>query len=383
MSDVNPQRPLRVGIDGGILMHYEMRGFARHTVELFRAIKGIAGSDVELITFSPGPIAPDFLAVLDVTPVVFPARREILWEQVELPRQLQRARIDVFHVTANRGLPYRHVCKYVLTCHDIIDRLPEYCDGENRRGAWRKRYADLAGRHSADRYITVSEFSKQDICRFHGLPAERVTVIYNAAHSRFHEKVAPERIAQARERYRLPAQYFLFLGGFDKRKNVSAVVEAFAQLPADLPHLVLAGEQKREYAAVASRIEARGLRERVCCPGTIADEDLAAIYQGALAFVHPSRYEGFGLQLVEAMASGVPVLASQTTSLPEILGGCGLLFDPEDSRSIAQQVERIAGDADLRTALAEQGRQRAKFFSWQKAAGETLQLYRSLLLDPR
>lgn len=371
--------PIRVGIDGRVLMHYEMRGFARYTVELFRAMKEIAGSKVELISFSSGPIASEFLAALDVTPVIFQARREILWEQVELPRQLQRARIDVFHATANRGLPYRRVCKYVFTCHDIIDRLPEYCGQEHWRGRWRKKYADFVSRHSADKYVTVSDFSKRDICRFYRVPAERVVVIYNAASPRFHEKVPTEQIAMVRDKYRLPKQYFLFLGGFDKRKNVGTLVEAFAQLPKEAPPLVLAGEHKWEFAAISERIAALGLSERALCPGAIADEDVPALYQGAIALVHPSRYEGFGLQLVEAMASGIPVLASQTTSLPEVLGGCGLLFDPEDPASIALQMERIARDGNLRTALIESGRQRARFFSWRKAAEQTLGLYLDLL----
>src|SRR5271167_1834491 len=373
------QKPIRIGIDGRVLMHYEMRGFARHTVELFRAMKEIAGDTIELISFSPGPIAPEFRAVLDITPVVFLARREILWEQVELPKQLQQAGIDVFHATANRGLPYWRVCKCVVTCHDVIDRLPEYCAGEHWRGCWRKKYADFVSRHSADKYITVSDFSKHDICRFYGMSPDRVMVIYNAASPRFHEKLPPEQIALVREKYRLPPQYFLFLGGFDKRKNVGALVEAFAQLPKDVPPLVLAGEHKWEFAAIAERIGALGLGERVLCPDAIDDQDLPAVYQGALALVHPSRYEGFGLQLVEAMASALPVLASKTTSLPEVLGGCGLLFDPEDPASIARQMERIVRDPDLRIAMAEKGRERARFFSWHKAAEETLSLYLGLL----
>jgi glycosyltransferase involved in cell wall biosynthesis len=376
---VGTKKPIRIGIDGRLLMHYEMRGFARYTVELFRAMKEIGGKNVELISFSPGPIASEFLAALEIAPVVFPARREILWEQVELPKQLQQARIDVFHAIANRGLPYRRVCTYVLTCHDIIDRLPEYCVGEPWRGHWRKKYADFASRHSADKYITVSDFSKQDICRFYGLSSDRVVVIHNAASPRFHERSSTEQIARVRHRYRLPPEYFLFLGGFDKRKNVGALVEAFAQLPQDAPPLVLAAEHKWDFAAIVERIGALGLRERIFCPDGIADQDLPAIYQGAMALVHPSRYEGFGLQLVEAMASGLPVLASGTTSLPEVLGGCGLLFDPEDPASIARQMERIFHEPNLRIAMAEGSRQRASFFSWRKAAEQTLALYLELL----
>jgi glycosyltransferase involved in cell wall biosynthesis len=372
-------KPLRIGIDGRVLMHYEMRGFARYTLELFRAMKEIADRGVELYSFSPGPIAPEFLAELEIKPVVFSARREILWEQVDLPKQLRNQRIDIFHATANRGLPYRRACKYVLTCHDVIDRLPEYCGREPWRGRWRKTYADFASRHSADKYITVSKFSKQDICRFHGLPSDRVVVIYNAAHPRFYEVLPADEISRVMKGYSLPRKYILFLGGFDKRKNVSTLIDAFAKLPPGSARLVLAGEHKWDFPAVADHIKALGLPEQIVCPGAIDDQDLPALYQGAIALVHPSRYEGFGLQLVEAMASGLPVLASQTTSLPEVLGGAGLLFDPEDANSIAGQMNRIVGNTDLRMALAEKSRQRALFFSWHKAATETLALYLELL----
>ena len=376
---VGTPTPIRIGIDGRVLMHYEMRGFARYTLELFRAMKEIAGANLDLYSFSPGPLAPEFLAELEIKPVVFPARREILWEQIELPKQLQQQRVDIFHATGNRGLPYRCACKYVLTCHDVIDRLPEYCGREHWRGRWRKKYADFISRHSAGKYITVSNFSKQDICRFHGLSPDRVVVIYNAAHPRFYEVLPAEQIARVRGQHDLPPQYFLFLGGFDKRKNVGALVEAFAKLPAEAPPLVLAGENKWDFAAVAQRINALGLSQRVLCPGAIADEDLPALYQGALALVHPSRYEGFGLQLVEAMASGIPVLASGATSLPEVLDGSGLLFDPENPDSIARGMERIIRDPILRRDLAEKARQRARFFSWHKAAGQTLTVYLELL----
>jgi hypothetical protein len=371
--------PLRIGIDGRVLMHYEMRGFARYTLELFRAMKEVAGGKVDLYSFSPEPIAPEFLAELELTPVVFAARREILWEQVELPRQLRLHRMDVFHATGNRGLPYMRACKYVLTCHDVIDRMPEYCAHGNFRSRWRNAYANFASRHSAHQYITVSNFSKQDICRVLRLPEDRVAVIYNAAHPRFYEALAPNKIAEVVNKYSLPPKYLLFLGGFDKRKNAATLVEALAKLSQDAPPLVLAGKQKWEFAAAAEKIKRLGVSQRVFCPNVIADDDLPALYRGAIALINPSRYEGFGLQLVEAMASGIPVLASETTSLPEVLAGSGLLFNPEDPNSIAAQMTRIISDPALRISLAEKSRQRSRFFSWHKAAEETLAIYLELL----
>ncbi|MGA3194914.1 MAG: glycosyltransferase family 1 protein [Terriglobales bacterium] len=376
---MSARKQIRIGIDGRVLMHYEMRGFARYTVEVLRALKENAGERIALYSFSPGPIAPEFAAVLDIKAIVFPARREILWEQIELPKQLRRERIEVFHATANRGLPYRRVCGYVLTCHDVIDRMSEYCEGENWRGALRKRYSDFISRRSASRYITVSNYSKQDISRFHGLAEKRVVVIYNAAHTRFYERLTAEPLARARGKYSLPAVYFLFLGGFDKRKNVGTLLDAFSQLSPDVPPLVLAGEHKWGFGEIQAKIRDLRLQGRVLCPDQIDDADLPAIYQSALALVHPSRYEGFGLQLVEAMASGIPVLASETTSLPEVLEGSGLLFNPEDASSIARQMERIFRDPALQAAIAEKCRHRGGFFSWEKAAVQTLEVYEQVL----
>ncbi len=352
MAETSTSKPLRVGIDGRILTHFEMRGFARYTVELFTAMKQIAGDRLELYSFSPEPPSVKFKDMLPLTPVVFPASREVLWEQVELPKQLQQAKIDVFHATANRGLPWRRACKYVVTVHDVIDRLPAYTKGEYWRGRLRKRYSDAISRHSADRYITVSEFSQKDIGRFHHLPPSRITVVYNAAGERFHRRVPPEELAQVREKYRLPSEYFLFLGGFDRRKNVTALLEAYAPLPDDAPTLVLAGEHKWEYWQIVEKIRGLGLEDHILCPDGISDDDLPALYQGAIALVHPSRYEGFGLQLAEAMAGGVPVLASDATSLPEVLGGCGLLFDPDDPSTIAFQMQRIYREPELRAELS-------------------------------
>jgi glycosyltransferase involved in cell wall biosynthesis len=375
LLNVETKVPLRIGIDARVLMHYEIRGFTRYTLELFRAMKEIAGPGIELYSFSPGPLAGPFQEVFEARPVIFSARREILWEQYELPRQLRKHRIDVFHTTANRGLPYRRACKYVLTCHDIIEQMAEYRAGGNWRGHCRMKYADFCSLNSAHRVITVSNYSKQDICRVHRLPADRVRVIYNGVGREFFRVVPLAERRRIADRYGLPPQYFLYLGGFDARKNVMALVEALALLPAGLPPLALIGEQTPDFAPIAAAIRARGLSASVICPGKAPDTDLPAIYQGALAFVYPSLYEGFGLPAAEAMASGVPVLASGVTSLPEVLAGSGVLFDARDPASIAAQMLRIYNDASLRDDLAVRGRARGEYFSWQTCAEQTLDVY--------
>jgi len=379
LENAEAKVPLRIGIDARVLMYDEIRGFTRYTLELFRAMKEIAGPGIELYSFSPGPLAVTFQEVLGARPIICSVRREILWEQYELPRQLRKHRIDVFHATANRGLPYRRTCKYVLTCHDIIEQMVEYRARGSWRGQWRRKYADFCSLHSANRLITVSNYSKHDICRVHNLPEDRVRVIYNGVGREFFPVVPLAERRRTAERYGLPPEYFLYLGGFDTRKNVGALVDAVAQLPAELPPLALIGEQTQDFAPVAAAIRARGLSARVICPGKIPDVDLPAVYQGALAFVYPSLYEGFGLPAVEAMASGVAVLASGTTSLPEVLAGNGVLFDARNPASIAAQMVRIYHDAGLRERLAVSGRARAEYFSWQTCATQTLDVYRELL----
>jgi glycosyltransferase involved in cell wall biosynthesis len=379
LANAEAKIPLRIGIDARVLMHYEIRGFTRYTLELFRAMKEIAGPGIELYSFSPEPVAGPFREVLDARPIIFSARREFLWEQYELPRQLRKHRIDVFHATANRGLPYRRTCKYVLTCHDIIEQMAQYSARGSWRGQWRRKYADFCSLHSAHRLITVSNYSKQDICRVHNLPEDRVRVIYNGVGREFFPVTPPAERRRIAERYRLPPQYFLYLGGFDARKNVGALVEALAQLPAELPALALVGEQTQDFAPIAAAIRERGLSARVICPGKIPDADLPGIYQGAFAFVYPSLYEGFGLPAAEAMASGVPVLASGATSLAEVLAESGVLFDPRDPASIAAQMVRVYHDDSLRERLAVSGRARAEYFSWQTCAEQTLDVYRELV----
>lgn len=370
---------IKIAFDGRIFIHDEIRGISRYTFELIRALKKTAGDRIAFYSFSPEPMHAVFQEELNLKQIVFSAKREILWEQYELPRKIKENRMDVFHATHNRGLPLWRACKLVLTCHDIIENLPGFNDRRPLKPYMRQRYADLISIYGAHKIITVSEHSKKDICKFWKVPEKKVEVIYEAANERFLCCVGSEQILKIKEKYQLPSVYLLYLGGFDRKKNLPGLVKAYKEISEEVPHLVLAGDQKGDFALVEKLVNDFGLAGRIHFPGKIADEDLPGLYQGALAFIYPSLYEGFGLQLVEAMASGIPVLASERTSLPEVLGGAGLLFNPEDPQSLAKQLKAVSFDAGLRNILCQKSKDRASHFSWEKTARQTLEVYLKVL----
>jgi hypothetical protein len=373
------EKAIRIGFNGNTLIEGEIRGFSRYTIELIRALKKISKGSVIFYSFSTEHINPIFQETLNLNEVVFPAKREVLWEQYELPKQIKEHKIELFHATANRGLPLWRVCKYILTRHDIIENLPRFSVSSSCKSALRRMYADFASMHSADKIIAVSKHSKKDICNYLKIAREKVDVTYEAANERFLIKAFPDEINSVRNKYNLPSDYLLYLGGFDKKKNIPALVEGYRLVRDKLPPLVLAGEKKWDFPIAQQMVQKSSLLGRIIFPGKIDDKDLPALYQGALAFIYPSLYEGFGLQLVEAMASGIPVLASNRTSLPEVLNGAGLLFDPEDPENIAKQIKTIVTNRVLYEELCQKSKERAKFFSWEKTAKETLKVYLKLL----
>jgi len=368
-------KTIKIGFDGRPLIEEEIRGFSRYTFELIKSLGEISNGLLAFYSFSPEPINPVFQRALNLNQVVFKARREILWEQFELPRQLKKHRIGIFHATANRGLPLWRVCKYLLTRHDIIENKPEFSESTPFKSLLRRKYADYVSIRSADAILTVSEHSKKDICNYWGVSEGKVIVTYEAANEGFYVKASNEQIEFTKNKYNLPREYLLYLGGFDKKKNIPALLKGYGLVSGKLPALVLAGEKKWGFPMVEQMVQKLGISEKIVFPGRIDDHDLPPLYQGAMAFLYPSLYEGFGLQLVEAMASGIPVIASSKTSLPEVLNGAGLLFNPQDPKTIAEQMVKVVSDRVLHERLCWNSTERAKSFSWQKTAEETLSVY--------
>ncbi|MCS6842157.1 MAG: glycosyltransferase family 4 protein [Roseiflexus sp.] len=288
--------------------------------------------------------------------------------QIALPALLRLARVDVYH-SPYYVFPYLSLpCPAVVTLYDIIPRLFP------RESSLRARlFFDLAVRlalRSAQRIVTVSYCSRDDIMRVYRVPASRIDVVYGAADGRF-RPAEPEIVASVRARYQLPAKFALCVTSDKPHKNVGTLVKAWRLMAIrsqkDAPWLVLAGHRKRGLLTFD--------HPRIRDLGPVAEADLPALYSSATLFVYPSRYEGFGLPPLEAMACGVPVICSRAGSLPEVVGNAALLIDPDDPQAMAAAIDQAFADPALRAALRTAGLERAASFSWQRAAQETVAVY--------
>ena len=373
-------RNLLVGFNAYLLAAPSLRGWTRYTVNLLAALPA---HGVRPVLYSRAPIHADHLARLPVDSYEVrsaPPMRYLWWENRWLPRQLRDDRIDVFHCPMNYGMPWTTPCPRVLTLHDAIDEL-YYSPRMTRRARWRPgairpRLANWAARRRADAIITVSHHAKADIVRGLGVPAAKVSVIHEAADPHFHRPVSPTDIEAVRRSNGLHRPYFLYLGGWEGRKNIPFLLRGFAAAPASTVELVLAGGREPERSELAALAATLGIAERVRFLGFVPDAELPFLYAGALAFVYPSEYEGFGLQVCEAMAVGCPVLVARATSLPEIAGAGGETFSLNDPTELPALLGRVATNTDYRATLTARASARSPDFSWDRTAAATAEVYR-------
>lgn len=373
---------MKVGFNARLLYDPNLRGWNRYTVNLLREL-GALGT--ELFLYSEKPVHEQYLKNIGVTVTTRASgqMRYVTWEQTWLPTQAARDGIEILHSPFNYGLPWRSPCPTVLTLHDAIEQVYYLWNRpwheRLRLNALRSEIRMWLARSRADRVITVSEFSKRDLIQHLGVRAEKISVIAEAADPVFTAPMATAARARARAQYGLGQDYVWYVGGWEKRKNVGYLLRGFAAAGLKDVDLVLAGGgDSTELKALASQL---GMSARVKFLGWVKDEDLPALYAGALCFCYPSEYEGFGLQLCESMASGCATLAANATSLPEILGDGGETFALGDAAELGHLLRRVATDTDYRIELRARALKRAIAFSWKRAAEETMALYKAILAD--
>jgi glycosyltransferase involved in cell wall biosynthesis len=316
-------------------------------------------------------LPPHFTIQPSRFPTINP-RVRIPWEQFLAPLILRQQRADLFHGTLN-VVPLACPVPSVVTIHDLaFIRFPYTFRSYNRT------YLDLATRVSvrrATRILAVSEHTRREVVGLLGVPAERVVVTPNAARVHFHPPAA-EALAAFRTRHSLPEQFVLYVGTLEPRKNLTTLLDAYAQIARQSAVPLLVGGGKGwMYDAVFARLEALGLRDRVHFVGYLDEEELPLWYAAARLFVFPSLYEGFGMPPLEAMACGTPVVTSNSSSLPEVVGDAGLMVAPMDVDALADAIMRLLSDEALHADLRERGLRRAQQFAWHTTAERTRDAY--------
>lgn len=302
--------------------------------------------------------------------------RRLRWQQWELPRRTSAAGADLLHVPGFDA-PRRKPCPVVLTVHDLIGMLFPQNLPPVARFYW-SRWLPWSVRW-ADRVLADSEHTRRDIVRLMRIPAERIVVIPLGVQPIFRPIRDDAILAALRQKYGLPAQIILYIGTLEPRKGLDTLVDAYAALADIVPQdVVIVGKLGWYTESLFRQVAQLGLERRVHFTDYVPDDDVPGLFNLADVFVFPSRYEGFGLPPLEAMACGTPVISSNAASLPETVGDAGLLVPPDAPGALAAALRRVLGDADLQTRLRAAGLVQAQRFTWEETARQTLAVYREL-----
>ncbi|MFC1658434.1 glycosyltransferase family 4 protein [Candidatus Omnitrophota bacterium] len=374
---------MRIAINSTFLNHQMRSGLLVYTENLLKGIAKFDARNKYVLLFTswrrkskdmPGPEAGNFHKFVLPVPDREFMFRNILLNKIILPAFLGKNSFDIYHAPAGYSLPRIKSVKKVLTIHDLRSlKIKDKTFPQDILALKR------AANH-ADVCITVSECTKKDIIENLGLAPEKIKVIYEGAEDIFMpmEKSAAESI---KEKYRIDREYLFSLGQVP-RKNIERLIRAFSKFKYKSEFILVIGGAgnngpwNEEYRNLAERLN---LKNCVRFIGDIPYEDLPLLYNASEYFVFPSLYEGFGIPVLEAMSCGIPVITSNVSSLPEIAGDAALYVNPYDEVDIARKMEKAVEDKDLRKALVSRGTKRAKEFSWDKMARETLEVYEEVL----
>jgi len=309
--------------------------------------------------------------------------KRLFWENIALPRKAKSDEVDLLHIPAFAP-SLRGSFKLVVTVHDMIGRLFPQHLSFGSRVYWDKWMPQSVKR--ADRIIAISENTKRDIVQHLKIPVEKIEVIPLAPDPLFSVDRNPKLLSETKNKFSISDRFILSVGTIEPRKNLFRIIEAYSELrkKRDVKQqLVVVGFQKfargKSYEQVRLKVAELGLEQDIIFTGYVTDEDLRALYNAADLFLFPSLYEGFGLPPLEAMACGVPVVTSNNSSIPEVVGDAALKIDPQDINQIVDATDQSLKDYALRQKLIRAGFAQVKKYSWKKTAERTWQVYLDVL----
>lgn len=303
---------------------------------------------------------------------------------------LKKEKLDIWHLTYIPTTPQKIDIKTVVTVHDLsLFRLPNLFSKKEIETKEKELSSFLP---LVDKIITVSQSTKKDLEQIFKIPSEKIRVIYHGIDQRFFQRIGEKAIERVKKRYGIKNDYFLFLSPLETRKNICRLISAFEsfkekvkkepkKIPSNLENiqLVLVGKAGSAFSKIKNKIKKSLYKKDIILTGYVPPEDVNALYEGAKIFLFPSLYEGFGLPVIEAMAKGVPIITSNLSSLPEIVGENALLVNPYSIQEITQGIIDLLTNEELRKKITSQAIERAKQYQWEKTAQETLNLYQELI----
>jgi len=304
------------------------------------------------------------------------------WEQFALVKEVKKQKVDLLHCTANTAPLFLRL-PLIVTIHDII-----YLEQLNFKGSAYQNLGNIYRRFTvpsiagkAKIILTVSEFEKQNIVKKMKLSPDKVKVLYNGVGSQFHNRYLKEEVEMFRRRYGLPLQFIMFLGNTAPKKNTENVIRAYVdfcvQNKLAMP-LVLLDYKKELVANLLTQLNRSDLLSNFIFPGYVPYADIPLMYNAATLFLYPSLRESFGLPILEAMACGVPVITSTTSSMPEVAGDAAKLIDPFNYLELSTALGQLLTNEDLWKSYKEKGLQRSKHFNWKTSAQELVAIYKTV-----
>ncbi len=375
---------MKIGIEGQRLFRKKKHGMDMVALELIKSLQKIDHKNEYVVFVRPDfddnciPKAHNFRIVELESRWGYPG-----WEQIELPRAAYREGCDVLHCTSNTGPLFSKV-PLITTLHDII--YLESISIFKKEGTWYQKLGNMYRRYfvppvikKSKKVITVSNYEKERINKHFGFSDNRLTAIYNGVSSHFKKVTNPVRLKRIQEQYSLPENFFFFLGNTDPKKNTKGVLKAYSEFNKIYPNkyqLVMLDYDEEELQKLLTANGSPEIRELIHLAGYVPNTDLPAIISQSTIFLYPSLRESFGIPILEGMACGVPVITSNTSSMPEVAGqDTALMVDPTKPIEITEAMRRLVEDKMLAKLLSDKGIERAKDFSWDTMAKNVLELY--------
>jgi len=395
---------MTIGIDIRSLLEGRHTGVEEYTLNLLRFLFGVAHFSArhnEYLLFSSGgkkskiknqksKIQLKIINYKNISLKHFPISNRVLnlsfkcFGRPRLDKLLNG--VDIFWAPNINLIPTTSKCRKIVTFHDLsFERHPEFFSLKRR--LWHQFINPAKLAQEADKIITVSESTRQDLIDIYRVEPEKIKVVYSGVGKKFKVQSSKLKVKKIKKKYHLPEEFILYLGTIEPRKNLVGLIRAYEVLMRKflvpnskflIPKLVIAGTKGWLYENILKTAHQSKYSKDIIFTGFIEDKDKPELYNLATIFVYPSFYEGFGFPPLEAMASGVPTITSNCSSLPEIVGDAAIMVDPYKPDELAWAMEMILTDEKLRQKLSQKGIEQARKFSWEKCARETLTVLQSV-----